>query len=85
MEQLAFAFWRRWRIWLPIILVVYTSSVRICHLRRTNELYQRYAPTGRNSFSKMTADGAQEILKTLAELEFPTLYGLFMVVAIFRV
>ena len=33
----------------------------------------------------MTADDAQAILKTLAELEFPSLYGLAMVMALFRV
>lgn len=33
----------------------------------------------------MTADDAQSILKTLAELEFPSLYGLAMVMALFRV
>lgn len=33
----------------------------------------------------MTADDAQTILKTLAELEFPKLYGFSMVVALFRV
>ena len=33
----------------------------------------------------MTADDAQAILKTLAELEFPKLYGFSMVVALFRV
>ena len=32
----------------------------------------------------MTANDAQAILKTLAELEFPSLYGFSMVVALFR-
>lgn len=33
----------------------------------------------------MSADDAQAVLKTLAELEFPSLYGLAMVMALFRV
>ena len=33
----------------------------------------------------MTVNDAQAVLKTLAELEFPSLYGLSMVMALFRV
>ena len=45
----------------------------------------KYTAAGRRTLSDMTAEEAQDILKTLAELEFPGTYGLSMIMAIFRV
>ena len=64
---------------------MYLLIVHYFRYRRARGLEKKYAPEGRTSFRNMTADDAQTILKTLAELEFPSLYGFSMVVALFRV
>ena len=74
-----------WKSILLLGLLVYISLVRVFRYRRARSLERKYAPAGRESFRNMTADDAQAILKTLAELEFTKLYGLSMVVALFRV
>ena len=66
-------------------LLLWLFLVRTLRHRRAQAMTRLYAPAGRESFRRMTAEDAQFILKTLAELEFPSLYGLSMVVAIFRV
>ena len=75
----------RWKILLIPCSLLYLLIVRILRFQRARSLERRYAPAGRESFRRMTADDAQTILKTLAELEFPSLYGFSMVVALFRV
>ena len=75
----------RWQLLLVPCSLVYLLLVRIQRFQRARSLERRYAPGGRESFRRMTADDAQTILKTLAELEFPSLYGFSMVVALFRV
>ena len=74
-----------WKLSLLLGLPVYLILVRIFRHQRVKGLERKYAPAGRESFRNMTADDAQAILKTLAELEFPKLYGFSMVVALFRV
>ena len=71
--------------WLVLCPLIYLLVVHILRCQRARSLERKYAPEGRKSFRRMTADDAQEILKTLAELEFPSLYGFSMVVALFRV
>ncbi|KAL6713474.1 hypothetical protein ACLMJK_008939 [Lecanora helva] len=73
-----------WRLHLSICLLAYVLLVRALRHHREKSLVAKYAPGGRESLRSMTADDAQAILKTLAELEFPKLYGLAMVVALFR-
>ena len=75
----------RWKLLLIPCILVYLLLVRVLRFQRAKSLEKRYAPCGRESFRRMTADDAQAILKTLAELEFPSLYGFSMVVALFRV
>lgn len=65
-------------------ILVYVFVVRILRYRRSESLRAKFT-AGERRFSDMTAEDAQSILKTLAELEFPKLYGLSMVVALFRV
>lgn len=78
-------FLRRWNVILPAGLLVYFIFVRSLRYQRAKRLQKQYAPAGRESFRFMTTEDAQAILKELAELEFPKLYGLSMVVALFRV
>ena len=66
-------------------ILAYVFLVRALRYQRTKSLERKHAPASRESFRNMTADDAQAILKTLAELEFPSLYGLSMVMALFRV
>lgn len=44
---------------------------------------RKHALTGRESLRNMTVDDAQAILKTTTELEFPKLYEVSMVMALF--
>ena len=69
---------------LALAILVYVFVVRILRYQRSESLRARFTAGGKK-FSDMTAEDAQSILKTLAELEFPKLYGLSMVVALFRV
>ena len=45
----------------------------------------KYIAPGGRVLNDMTADDAQAILKTLAELEFPGTYGFSMIMAILTV
>ena len=76
---------KRLDLCLALCALVYLLVVRILRYRRARSLERKYAPEGRKSFRNMTVNDAQAILKTLAELEFPSLYGFSMVVALFRV
>ncbi|CAF9921188.1 MAG: hypothetical protein HETSPECPRED_004458 [Heterodermia speciosa] len=71
-------------LWLVLCLLIYLPIVHILRYQRATSLERKYAPEGRKSLRNMTAEDAQSILKTLAELEFPSLYGFSMVVALFR-
>ena len=74
-----------WKLLLVLSILGYLFLVHAFRHRRMRTLERKHAPAGRESFRHMTADDAQAILKTLAELEFPSLYGLAMVMALFRV
>ena len=65
-------------------ILIYVFVVRMLRYQRSQSLQARFTAGGKK-FSDMTAEDAQSILKMLAELEFPKLYGLSMVVALFRV
>ncbi|KAL8992059.1 MAG: hypothetical protein Q9169_007404 [Polycauliona sp. 2 TL-2023] len=75
---------KQWIALLLTCILIWLVVVRVTRYQRAGELEKKYAPHGRQSFRHLTADDAQEILKTLAELEFPILYGFSMVVALFR-
>ena len=79
------AFTGTWKLLLVLCILAYLFLVHAFRHRRLRNLERKHAPAGRESFRHMTADDAQAILKTLAELEFPSLYGLAMVMALFRV
>ena len=79
------AFTGPWNMLLVLSILAYLFLVHAFRHRRLRSLERKHAPAGRESFRHMTADDAQTILKTLAELEFPSLYGLAMVMALFRV
>lgn len=76
---------QRWTILLGPTALIYVALVHALRYRRCKSLQKRYSPAGREDFKNMTSEDAQAILKTLAELEFPKLYGFSMVVALFRV
>ena len=78
-------FLHRWQV-LPIFgLVAYAYLVRVLRYQRTESLRAAFTAASGKKLSDMTVEDAQAILKTLAELEFPKLYGFSMVVALFRV
>lgn len=79
-----FSLLQRRELILVSSILVYVFIVRILRYNRSEGLRARFTAGGKK-FSDMTAEDAQSILKTLAELEFPKLYGLSMVVALFRV
>ena len=76
---------RQWKLILVLGMLAYIFLVHMLRYQRAKSLARKYAPAGRESFRKMTAEDAQAILKTLAELEFPSLYGFSMIMALFRV
>ena len=78
-------FAQRWKLLSGLGMFAYLFLVHVLRYQRTKSLERKYAPAGRESFRNMTADDAQAILKTLAELEFPRLYGYSMVMALFKV
>ena len=79
------AFATAWKLTLVLGMPAYLFLVHVLRYQRAKSLERKYAPAGKESFRNMTVDDAQAILKTLAELEFPKLYGFSMVVALFRV
>ena len=76
---------RQWKVIFFVGALAYVLLVRSLRYQRANRLQKQYAPAGRESFRHMSTENAQAILKTLAELEIPKLYGFSMVVALFRV
>ena len=74
-----------WKTALVLGMLAYLVLVYVFRFQRAKALQKRYAPAGRESFRSMTADDAQAIIKTLAELEFPSLYGFSMLMSLFRV
>ena len=74
-----------WKHILVLGLLAYLYLVHVLRYQRAKGLERKHAPAGRESFRHMSVDDAQGILKTLAELEFPSLYGVSMVIALFRV
>lgn len=78
-------FAKTWRLTLVLGMFAYLVLVHVLRYQRAKSLEKKHAPAGRESFRNMTADDAQAILKTLAELEFPSFYGVSMVMALFRV
>lgn len=73
-----------WYSSILLALVVYSSIVRLLRYRRSDALIKKYAPAGQASLQRLTNTEAQAILKDLAELEFPALYGASMVIANIR-
>lgn len=73
-----------WYSVILLALVVYSSTVRLLRYRRSDALIKKYAPAGQASFQRLSNTEAQAVLKNLAELEFPALYGASMVIANIR-
>lgn len=68
---------------LPAVLayVILVSSLR--H-QRAMYLPKKFNLSSRESFRRMTTDEAQSILKDLAELEFPKIFGFSIIFALFK-
>lgn len=70
--------------WL-VLPGVYLLFVYLKRHKRARSLEKEYAPAGRASFSSLTTNQAQAILKDLTELEFPKVFGYSIVFALFKV
>ena len=85
-------FWppRRYRLSEWAILVIpglfaYIAIVRLLRHQRARDLPRRHGLINRASYSRMTTDQAQSILKDLTELEFPKTFGFSVIFALFKV
>ena len=72
-------------ITLVLGILIYAYFVRVLRYRRIESVQAKYIAPGGRVLNDMTADDAQAILKTLAELEFPGTYGFSMIMAILTV
>ncbi|KAI9842237.1 MAG: hypothetical protein M1837_007382 [Sclerophora amabilis] len=83
-SELLEVIFERWRVLLIFGAVVYLGVVSVLRFRRARSLATRFGFTDRASFSRMTVDDAQAILKELGELEFPKIMRLSIVFALFK-
>lgn len=74
-----------WLILGTTLLASYALLCNILRFRRRDELAKKYGYHDRASLAKMTTTEAQEILKTLSELEWPTVYLTSLEFALFKV
>ncbi|KAG8665598.1 hypothetical protein FPOAC2_10675 [Fusarium poae] len=71
----------------PVLLGLFLGYVALCSLlrfSRINSLLSKYGYHDRASLSRMTNQDAFEIVKTMANLEFPLLYDLATRLALFE-
>ncbi len=66
-------------------LLVYIVLVRVHRYDRARGLERLFAPYGKASYSNLTTDQAQAILRDLTELEFPKTFGFSIIFALFKV
>jgi hypothetical protein len=74
-------------LWFLLTLPAVVAYVTLVHsLRHQRALYlpKKFNLLSRESFSRMTTDEAQLILKDLAELEFPKIFGFSIIFALFK-
>ena len=73
--------------WIGLIIpgVAYLLFVALLRQQRARTLPTRFGLTDRKSFSRMTVDQAQAILRDLTELEFPKFMGFSIIFTIFKV
>lgn len=76
---------QQWTRYLIPGIVLYMLSVAVLRHQRARSLPKQFKLTTRESFSRMTVDDAQAILKDLTELEFPKLMGFSVIFALFKV
>jgi hypothetical protein len=73
----------------PVIAIpsflIYTLLCNSLRMQRRNAMQRKFGYTTRESFSKMTNVDAQQIMKYLAELEFPRIYVSSIQFALFKV
>ena len=74
-----------WTILAVSGLFAYIVIVRLLRHQRAKDLPRRHGLTDRASYSKMTTNQAQSILKDLTELEFPKTFGFSVIFALFKV
>ena len=79
-----FALAQSWPLFITGLLT-YVALVRLLRYDRARSLERLFAPKGRASYSKMTTDQAQSVLKDLTELEFPKFFGFSIIFALFKV
>jgi hypothetical protein len=70
---------------LLIALIGYMALVRSLRYRRESALRRKYKYHDRASLSRMTTEEAQQILRTLAGLEFPMIHRLSLEFGLFKV
>ncbi|KAJ3513538.1 hypothetical protein NM208_g15175 [Fusarium decemcellulare] len=71
----------------PVLLAAFLGYVALCSLSRfwrINSMQSRYGFHDRTSLGRMTNQQAQEIVKSIAQLEFPLFYDLSIRLALFE-
>ena len=74
-----------WKMFVVLGILFYITLVHLLRYRRRERIQARYTPDGRASFSKLTNNQAQAIIKDLTELEFPKFFGFSIIFALFKV
>ena len=75
---------QKWELLFVPALLIYILLVHLLRHQRAKGLEKRFSPAGRASFCRMTANDAQSILKDLTELEFPKLFSVSIIFALFK-
>ncbi|KAI9815243.1 MAG: hypothetical protein M1827_002723 [Pycnora praestabilis] len=75
---------QQWKIFIIPGFVMYLALVTRLRHKRAKSLPKRFNYTSRDTYSKMTTDDAQAILKELTELEFPKFMGFSIIFALFK-
>ena len=75
---------QQWELLVVPVSLIYILLVHLLRDRRAKSLKRRFSPAGRASFSRMTTNDAQAILRDLTELEFPKLFGFSIIFALFK-
>lgn len=74
--------------WLVLGTTVFASYALLCsalRFRRRDQMVKKYGYHDRASMAKMTTTEAQEIIQTLTELEWPTIFLTSIEFALFKV
>lgn len=74
-----------WSSLIILGLLVYMAIARLLRYQRALSMPEKHGLHHRAPYAKMTTDQAQAILKDLTELEFPKIFGVSIIFALFKV